>query len=317
MSTVNQVNQKTFENVDVCVVQKQTFWERYTHFRTKNVLASVQAAHTEHLKSRDLLFRALDALGLTYAVLHLDDLRKNKIPFFNENKAHSGIQPKLKCVISLGGDGTFLHASHHVGGDVQLLGIRSSANHSVGHLCSIQPNEIDAALHTILNQKHSVKTFRRLRVNVVRAGKLVPLPLALNDVLLCHKHPAASSRYEISVLQNETVRANEKQVSSGVWLSTFLGRSAAIASYDFHNVPHEPAYVYVAARELYRPFSEELKLGHFFIDGEKEFLSISSRMRQGLVCVDGPDFCAPFGFGDRIEVSLPEHAALSLIVQKG
>lgn len=327
MGAVNEVSQRALESVDVCIVQKQTSWERYTKLhakaefydyvkRSKDVLAPVQAAHADHLQSRDLLFRTLERLGLSYAALHLDDLRKNKISFFDENKERSGLRPKFKLVISLGGDGTFLHASHHVGGEVALLGINSSVANSVGHLCSVKPQEIESALRAILDKKHIVKKSRRLKVRVLRAGKSTPLPLALNDVLFCHKHPAASSRYEISVLGRTGTQA-EKHISSGVWVSTAQGRSAAIAAYGFESIPNEPTHMYVAARELYRPATESLKLGRFFIDGEKEFLSIFSRMRQGLVCVDGPDFCAPFGFGDRVEISLPEHAVLSLIAQKG
>ena len=99
----------------------------------------MQEAHNEHLRSKEILINALNKHSLSYKIFNLDELAINNICYYDDKCPKSGLRPKLKLVISLGGDGTLLHASHHVGGDVLLLGINSCPAHSVGHMCPITP----------------------------------------------------------------------------------------------------------------------------------------------------------------------------------
>lgn len=294
-------------SVDVFVVQKQTALERYGD-------VSFESAHKEHIKSRCSLLSALEELKLTYQIFHLDDLKKNQIPFYDEANKKSGLRPRKKLVISLGGDGTLLHASHHVGGDVGLLGINSSPDHSVGHMCSVKPHDILSSLQEVLDGRRKSKIVRRLKVNLLIGQSR--LPLALNDVLFCNKHPAATSRYRISIqksLKSDSFEQSEHQVSSGIWVSTAAGSTAAISSYGFGSVPITSSEIFIATREPYTPYGESLMLSKFSLDGKEKSLSFFSQMRQGLVCVDGPDFCESVGFDEVIDISSPEEGSLLLI----
>ena len=105
----------------------------------------------------------------------------------------------------------------------------------------------------------------------------------------------------------------EKQLSSGLWIATAAGSTAAIASYDFPPEPLNSHKIFSASREPYAAKGEKNQLNKFILDGRTQSLSIFSRMRQGLVCLDGPDFSVQFGFGETIEVSAPENASLLLI----
>lgn len=293
--------------MNVFVIQKQTALERYGDL-------NFEAAHLEHVQTRSLLLSALEELGLSYQVFHLDDLKKNQIPFFDEKDPTSGLRPTKKLVISLGGDGTLLHASHHVGGDVMLLGINSSPNHSVGHMCFVDRHHITSALTQILDQQTQPKVVQRLKVQLLIGPNRHPL--ALNDVLFCNRHPAATSRYRLSIQHREKDKSfeqSENQVSSGVWVSTAAGSTAAISSYGFGQVPLSSSNVFVAVREPYTPQGEKFKLSQFSIDGKEKSLSFFSQMRQGLVCVDGPDFCEPVGFDEVVDITSPEGSSLLLI----
>lgn len=294
-------------SVDVFVIQKQTALERYGD-------VSFEYAHKEHIKSRSSLLSALEELKLTYQVFHLDDLKKNQIPFYDEANETSGLRPKKKLVISLGGDGTLLHASHHVGGDVRLLGINSSPDHSVGHMCFVKQRDILSSLEEVLDDRRKSKIVRRLKVKLWIGHS--HLPLALNDVLFCNKHPAATSRYRISIqksLKKDSFEQSEHHVSSGIWVSTAAGSTAAISSYGFGSVPITSSEIFIATREPYRPYGESLVLSKFSLDGKEKSLSFFSQMRQGLVCVDGPDFCESVGFDEVIDISSPEEGSLLLI----
>lgn len=298
--------------VDVYVIQKQTALERYGNVN----FDKIKNAHDEHTKSRDTLLEALSKLKLTSKIFHLDDLKKNKIPFYNEKKPTSGLQPKKKLVISLGGDGTLLHASHHVGGDVRLLGINSSPEYSVGHMCFVKRNDILHTLERVLDNQNGTKWVQRLRVECLIEGSSSSLPLALNDVLLCNKHPAATSRYRLSVQhasKDKSFEQSEHQVSSGVWVATAGGSTAAVSSYGFAPVPITSHDIFVATREPYTPHGERLKMSKFSIDGREKSLSFFSQMRQGLVCVDGPDFCKQIGFDEVVDISSPPGSHILLI----
>ncbi len=312
-----------FEEIDVVIIQKQTTLERYTK-QTLNIdfydyliqdnqgKEILNLAHNTHLESRKTLLQLLKQLNMTYAIFNLDELKQNNFNFFDENNPRSGLNPKQKLVISLGGDGTLLHASHYVGGAVKLLGINSCPKNSVGHLCFTVPEDIVQILEEILlHKKYHLQTVKRLRVNLSNNRRP---PLALNDVLLSHLHPAATSRYQISILNKKSeVMQIEKQLSSGLWISTAAGSTAAIASYGFPPEPLNSSKILGACREPYSPNGSELRLEKFTLDGKNQSLSIFSRMRQGLVCLDGPDFSAQFGFGETIEISSPESASLLLI----
>lgn len=298
----------TTQSADVVVIQKQTAFERYKEGR-------FEKAHASHVQTRSALLALLEKRKLKTCVYHLDDLRNLKIPFYHEDKPHSGLQPKKKLVISLGGDGTLLHASHHVGGDVRLLGINSSPQHSVGHMCFTKPSDLEQKLDQALEQVDQTSVFSRLRVQLLLDPQA--LPLALNDVLFCNRHPAATSRYRISV-QNQLQQAkgyeqSENHVSSGVWIATSAGRTAAIASYGFEEVPMTSSRVFVATREPYSPPGKSLEMVKFSFEGTEKSLSFFSQMRQGLVCVDGPDFCASVSFDEVVDISSPKGSSLLLI----
>ncbi len=310
--------------VDVYIIQKQTTLERYTHSklnvdffdyleRDKQTPVPLQQAHNDHVKSRELLIKSLEKYSLSYKVFNLDELYENNICYYNDKCDNSGLRPKKNLVISLGGDGTLLHASHHVGGDVCLLGINSCPEHSVGHMCPVIPKYIDKTIECFINNKYKVKNVRRLKLE---ASRKQSLPLALNDVLLCNRHPAATSRYQLSIcslLGNQELQS-EKQLSSGLWVSTSAGSTAAISSYGFDKTDITSADIHVAVREPYTPRNESLNLQKFNIDGNEKSLLFFSRMRQGLVCVDGPDSCAHLGFGDTVHMSLPQECSIKLIL---
>lgn len=316
--------QKTsFHSADVIIVQKRTALERYTK-RDLNIdfldylsqdnqgQEQLQAAHQSHVNSRTILLDTLMRLKMKYILLNLDELKESNLGFFQEGSRHSGLTPKQKLVISLGGDGTLLHASHHVGGDIKLLGINSCPKNSVGHLCALDAQSIPKILEQILiDKKEHVQSVKRLRVKLASHDNI---PIALNDILISHLHPAATSRYQISILdEHSQVSQQEKQLSSGLWISTAAGSTAAIASYGFPPEPLSSHKILSACREPYAVKGETLQLKRFIIDGRTQSLSIFSRMRQGIVCLDGSDFSAHFGFGETLEISSPENASLLLI----
>src|SRR5262249_11581058 len=153
-------------------------------------------------------------------------LKSRKIAFAENSlaKLNATLRRELAVadlVISIGGDGTLLCASHYVR-DGMVIGVNSAPGDSVGHFCSANRENFAERLDAILDLKWRPVELARLQVTL--EGK--PLQeLALNDVLVAHYSPAATTRYLIEVGNHF-----EEHRSSGVWISTAAGSTAGIGS---------------------------------------------------------------------------------------
>src|SRR5438270_3024210 len=81
-------------------------------------VARVKTAHEEHYETLKLLEEELTARGIEYTAVARADLNESV--------------DKYDLVISVGGDGTFLDASHSIH-SVPLLGVNSARSSSFGH----------------------------------------------------------------------------------------------------------------------------------------------------------------------------------------
>src|SRR5690242_17749592 len=118
--------------------------------------------------------------------------------------------PRADLVVSVGGDGTLLAASHQIGDGVPLLGINSAPESSVGFFCGAQKGNILTMLERALAGKLRSVELTRMRVDL--NGKCIHARV-LNDALVCHASPAATSRYILRLEDGE-----EDQRSSGIWI---------------------------------------------------------------------------------------------------
>lgn len=308
--------------MEIVVVQKQTTLERYTR-RDLNIdfydylekagqdVEPLLKAHDAHCATRDALLSKLNAHGLNVTLYNLDELSQSENTFYSCDDKNSGLSPQSKIVISLGGDGTLLHASHYVGGETTLFGINSSTAHSVGHLCCATSLDFSDKLEKVLAGKFSSPvSVRRLRV---RSELSQRIPLALNDILFCNRHPAATCRYEFSI-HNDKATQSEKHLSSGLWIAGPAGSTAAIASYGLPRLNFDQHSYLYAVREPYAPSPPKMRLQNGLLNADTQSISLFCRIRQGLVCLDGPDSAIPLGFGDRIHIDLPQEASLRLLM---
>jgi NAD+ kinase len=308
--------------VDVVVIQKRTALERYAaefnsdsgrsyFLRDGQSDQTLQKAHDQHCQTLDSLLTLLTQQRISFALRTLDDLVAEKsgpLSFFQSGKP-SGLTSQLNLVMSVGGDGTLLRTSHYVGGGSRLVGINSVPQHSVGHLCSLTPDTLEAGIAKILDDKQKPKLLRRL---VARTSTGEHLPYALNDIYFGHQHPASASRYNLNIEGPHS--RSEKQLSSGVWISTAAGSTAAIRSYGLGTLEPTSHQFLLAVREPYNQHSHHLTLTKLALDGDNESVTLFSRMRHGIVCVDGPITASILGFGESLEVSLGREGVLKLFL---
>lgn len=310
---------------DVVVVQKKTALERYSaELKTESARTffladgqtddTLQKTHNQHCSTLDSLLTFLTRNGMTFSLHTLDDFAQQGAsgPSHYSAGREQGLRSKLNLVLCVGGDGTLLRSSHFVGGPIAMVGINSVPQHSVGHLCALSPNDMEDKLTQILAGNIKPRLVRRL---VARTNSGLQLPYALNDIYFGHQHPASASRYTLT-LEGPQHRT-EKQLSSGLWLATPSGSTAAIRSYGLGTLDPCSSQFLLAVREPYTHPGHHLSLTRLVLDGDTQSVTLFSRMRHGLVCVDGPVTACVLGFGDSLEVGLQTEGALRIFLAEG
>lgn len=197
----------------------------------------------------------------------------------------------LDLVITVGGDGTLLSASHHVD-EVPILAINSAPSHSVGFFCGAKRGEAQDAISSAMRGtlRRTVLTRMQVRLN----GEVIAARV-LNDALFCHVSPAATSRYRLRLGDVE-----EQQKSSGFWIGPAAGSTAAQRSAGGRVLPLTSRQLQLVVREPYTPHTESYELRHPLIP-PGEVLYVRSKMHDGKLYIDGPENAFDIGFGDALE----------------
>ncbi|HEY0553796.1 MAG TPA: NAD(+)/NADH kinase [Thermoanaerobaculia bacterium] len=256
----------------------------------RRLAGQVEDAAREQERTLETLHGALAKLGvtpITASVDGIDALARRALA-----NAH--------FVVSVGGDGTLLAASHWVTG-ARLLGVNSAPRSSVGYLSvskrvTLARDLARIAKGTLLPQAVS-------RIEVELEGK--KLPPALNDVLVAHEQPAATSRYRLHL-----GKLTEEHRSSGLWVATAAGSTAGIRSAGGQPMPLDARRLQFRARELYRPRDSKpaiLECG--FVETGQE-LVVESAMEAGWLYVDGARMATRFPFGTRATFRVAEQPLL-------
>ena len=124
-------------------------------------------------------------------------------------------------VIVIGGDGTFLRASHF-NHDVPMFGINPIPNKKEGFFMHSNVKDFERKMKKILKNETKVKKLLRLCVHI--KGKILS-ELALNEVFIGDAKPYNMFNYDIKVNDEK-----EFQRSSGLLIGTPSGSNAWIKS---------------------------------------------------------------------------------------
>ena len=200
---------------------------------------------------------------------------------------------EFDLVVTVGGDGTLLRASHNLG-HTPVLGINSAPSSSVGFFCGARKGEVLPAIKSALAVELERAELNRMQVVV--NGEVVHARV-LNDALFCHQSPAATSRYIIAYDGVE-----EEQKSSGFWVGPAAGSTAAQRSAGGAVLPLVSKQLQVVVREPYSPNGEPNELAHVLVDEGRE-LVVRSKSRKMRLYLDGPDTIVRVTLGDVITFS--------------
>jgi NAD+ kinase len=258
----------------------------------RQVARGLAPAASEHARTLETVLAALRRRGVEPRLMDvaLDD-------------ADRATLAAARLVVTVGGDGTLLTASHHVpaatapwesaAAPPALLGVNSAPRDSVGWFARARRATFAATLDAIAGG--ALRPMPVTRMGVVLDGVALAVP-ALNDVLVAHQHPAATSRYLV-----RRGRRFEEHRSSGLWIATAAGSTAGLRSAGGAVMPLRSRRLQFRARELYRRpgFTYALASGYL---PPGATLVVESQMDAGWLWVDGSRTSHPFPFGARAEL---------------
>jgi NAD+ kinase len=268
--------------------------------RNDPTVRRLRRSHEDHERTREEVEEALSELGA-------------RAEYFEG--ARTRVEGEFDLVVTIGGDGTLLAASHRIGPGVPLLGVNSAPEHSVGFFCAAKKGSAKEALVGALDGtlKGIVLTRMRVDLNDQCLHKRV-----LNDALFCHDVPAATSRYILRVypdlspanggskgLLDEApssppgdVRLEEEdQRSSGIWVGPAAGSTAAQRSAGGRVLPLSSHKIQYVVREPYTPRGKRLALFRGTINEGGELILLS-KMRQAKLFLDGHHIAHEATMGD-------------------
>lgn len=130
------------------------------------------------------------------------------------------IKAEADYIIIIGGDGTFLHSSHHfIGSDIPLLGI--NVGH-LGFLTDVETEELTKALEMIANNNYKIEKRMMLKIDHYRDDERITSNYALNDYVF-NRDPD-SQMLKIELFINDELVNNFR--GDGLILSTPTGSTA-------------------------------------------------------------------------------------------
>jgi len=274
---------QTHQIKTVAIVYKRTVYQNYVSNASRTFK---KKSHTHHFLKTHHSHQA--ALQEVISFFKLRGIKTISMP--REKMKSLGT---ADFVVTVGGDGTFLKASHYIEGQ-PVLGVNSVPGTSVGALLSVTISQFSSKMKQILEGKYKVEKINRLEISV-NGKKKRERPL--NDILFANQSPAGVCRYEIKIGSKK-----EAQRGSGIWISTAIGSSAAIYAAGGKIMPRHSSRIQFLVRE---PFSGHCKHPYKILNGTvhpDKSLDINNQTIHAALYIDGLQAIYPLRFGDHIEI---------------
>ena len=240
------------------------------------------ARQKSHLSTIGGVQKILKETGLGYRIILRDRM-----------EARPPARPlKTDLIITVGGDGTVLSASHYAG-NIPILGVNSMPKTSIGFFCAANLKNFKKRLSGIMGNRLKPKSLPLLQVTI--DGKRLPFR-ALNDILFASASPAETVQYTI-----QAGAKKERQRGSGVWIAAGPGSTAGICSAGGKVSSISSEKIQFLARELYPIRGVRYKLKRGFVKRGGS-IKITSEMKHGAAFLDGAKLAYPMGRGSALSV---------------
>ncbi|HEY6881865.1 MAG TPA: NAD(+)/NADH kinase [Polyangiales bacterium] len=245
--------------------------------RKDRAVERLLASHEDHVSTIEAARTLLEKMGVDATFRY---------------RADADTADTFDLVVTIGGDGTLLWASHLVGRQ-PMLAINSAPHDSVGYFCAGSKDNLEQILVGALER--TLPAIELTRAQITLDGEVVSKRV-LNDVLFCHECPAATTRYLIKHHDIE-----EDQKSSGLWIGPAAGSTAAQRSAGGSILPPASTQIQYVVREPYMPNGARYRLVKGLVEAGERLL-ITSKTHGGRLYVDGPHLRRKVALGSEIGV---------------
>lgn len=288
--TRRQANRRTARFRNVLVVCKRSYLmevRAQNERRTLDMLEQgdprlnkVVRSDAEHQASMEAVLGALRKLRIEHKAIWRESL---------EEEISSG---RYDLVVTVGGDGTVLDASHSLTDAIPILGVNSALSSSHGHYCIAHIHNFEAVLRRVLYGTDEPLRIMRLEITVdgERAKEL-----CLNEVMIAHEVLGATSRYTVNVNG-----FTEDHKSDGLFVAAPGGTTGWIRSYGADVLPIDSRYLQFLARGLIVPPGKEPRLEQGLASGK---ITVVSDMPGGKVLIDGRHIVYSFERGSKVTIA--------------
>lgn len=155
--------------------------------------------------------------GLDYLIEERAALQLDRV---DKKADYEKMKEEADYIIIIGGDGTFLHSSHHfIGTDLPMLGI--NVGH-LGFLTDVETEEVEKALEMIHSGNYKIEKRMMIKTSIYRDDEEVDSSYALNDYVI-NRDPD-SKMLKIKLYINDEL-VNDFR-SDGLIISTPTGSTA-------------------------------------------------------------------------------------------
>ena len=219
----------------------------------------------------------------------------------------------MTLVITVGGDGTLLSASHCVDRHTPIFGINSNPEKSVGFFCGANKDTFIQVLDDFFQFRCGGIELARMKVT--KNGVLSTTRI-LNEALFCHQCPANTSRYTLLLEDLPLIQNNYYQKSSGFWVGPAAGSTGARQSAGYIPYPINSKELQFCVRELCAVSKEQKPtIQTFKVPFGQEF-SVVSDMDNARLYIDGGYHSINVDLCDKLTFSL-SNDPLFLIGKRG
>ncbi|XP_068339614.1 NADH kinase-like [Pyrus communis] len=271
-------------------------------------ITNPQSKMLHHLDSRRKVHN--DAISCCQNILRRKPIEWNSVVLTDLSQPVHDVN----LVVTVGGDGTLLQASHFIDDSVPVLGVNSDptqpkeveklsneidASRSTGYLCATTIDNFEEVLDNILQGRTIPSKLTRISVYV--NSQVLPT-YALNDVLIAHPCPAALSQFSFKIKRDgELCSPLVNSRSSGLRFSTAAGSTAAMLSAGGFPMPILSQDLQFMVREPISPGNTS-SLMHGLIKSHQS-MEVTWFCKEGGVYIDGSHVFFSIQNGDAIEIS--------------
>ena len=206
----------------VALVFKKSRFDLYSHSNEGETRAFAEGNReliendAKHQRTLDAVIQFFDQSGISHELFYRGELREHGLP--------NG----TTLVLAVGGDGTFIDASHYVT-DVPIAGINSDPNHSVGFYATVTLEQLPQLIEGNLPKINLQRIVTE--INGARVGASAINDIRFGDALL-----GGTARYEYRGTSHK---------DDGLLVSTAQGSTAYMWNAGGSIVPLDSKYMQV------------------------------------------------------------------------